>query len=97
MANDFNNNPVIIDTAGNVTTVKVPITGFLVVANADAWKCELYNTGAAVYKKIFRAESNATDNERTFSFSPAKPLVTQGIYATTLTNIAEVLVYLDAS
>ena len=96
MANDASTNPISINTAGDVTNDKQIITGYLVIASDDTWKCELYNTGAAIYKKIFRAESEVS-NDRTFGFSPAKPHPVAGIYAATMTDIAEVLVYIDAA
>ena len=90
MANNFNTNPIQIDTAGAGSTTPKIISGIVVIASGDNWSCVLHNaSGGSV---IFRADSNIA-NHRSVYFGPAKSFNVSGIYATTLTNIALVLVY----
>lgn len=92
MANILTSNPIQLDTAGassKVTTV-FDIVGVIVIASADTWSCVLKDQYEA--NVIFRADSDLT-NHRSVYFSPTKPIKVNGLYLTTATDIALVLVY----
>jgi hypothetical protein len=93
MANTLTTNPVQYDTTGatSAITTEMEIVGIVVVASGDTWSCILHD--AAGGDVIFRAGS-ALANERMCVFAPCKPIPVSGIYYTTGTNIALVLVYL---
>jgi len=92
MANNFESNPIQIDTAGAGTNFGpgVFLTAVVVVASADTWSLILHDRQGE--NVIFRADSNIA-NHRTITFSLAEPVEISGVYATTLTDIALALVY----
>lgn len=93
MANDMTTNPMQVDTAGASSSVTADtfIQGFVVVASADTWSCVVHD--AASGNVIFRADSAVADAERTFAFSLAQPIQVTGIYVTTMTDVALLLIY----
>lgn len=93
MANILTTNPIQLDTTGvtSAITADHEIIGIIVIANADTWSCVLHD--AAGGNVIFRADSSIT-NHRSVYFAPAKSFFATGIYYTTGTNIALVLVYI---
>lgn len=92
MANDLTTNPIQLDTTGatSAITADKEIISIIVIASADTWSCILHD--AAGGNVIFRADSNIA-NERVFAWTPAKPYFASGIYYTTGTDIALVLIY----
>ena len=90
MVNNAANNPIFIDTVGLVTAGKTKITGISVRASGDTWVATLHDAEGGDI--IFDQES-AVANDRGGYF-PINVWVT-GIYATTLTDITNVLVYTD--
>ena len=97
MANNINNNPISIDTVGSVLTTSFLISYIQPVGNADNWEVVLKDSENG--KEIFRA-TNALVGDRGIGVSFRKDgqsnigrSKVSGIYANTLTNITEVLVY----
>ena len=96
MANNFTSNPMQIDTASAGTLFAgisaKNLAGIIVIASADAWSIVLHNrSGGDV---IFRADSSIA-NHRSVYWAPARPIVINGVFVTTLTNITICLVYLS--
>ena len=95
MANSKSTNPLIVDTAGAVfhggSGETINITSIVVNASADTWSVILKDGSGNV---IFRATQPLV-NDRFKTWSPAKPLPVNGIYADTLTNITNVLIYTE--
>lgn len=98
MANDAGGDPIIIDTEGvkPVSTDKHRIKGIKVVASGDTWEVILHKTGSNLYRKFFHDKSDITNDRGSYTPFP-NPNSVQGIYATTLTDIEEVLVYTEAT
>ena len=93
MANILTTNPLQLDTAGATSTISSPliITSIVVIADADTWSCVIHDKIAG--NVIFRADSSVT-NHRSVYWSPAESFRVSGLYWTTDTNIALILVYL---
>ena len=98
MVNSIDNNPIFIDTqdttspATAVSTRRDHITSIAVNANADDWVVILHNISGGVL--IFDQTSGITGNRG--GVFPIQVQVT-GIFATTLTNVVNVLVYRKAA
>ena len=92
MANNLKTNPIQLDTAGATSLIDTPllITGVIVIANDDTWSCVIHDKASG--NVIFRADSDVT-NHRSVYFAPSRPLPVSGLYLTTATDIAQVLVY----
>ena len=93
MANKLTTNPIQLDTPGatSVITADHEITSIIVVPNAAAWECVLHDEASG--NVIFQASNNLTNDDKAFVWSPAKPYFATGIYYTTGTNVALVLIY----
>ena len=93
MANNLATNPIILDTAGATSAVSNPITvtSIIVNASADTWSCVIHDKPSG--NIIFQADSSVA-NHRSIYWSPAEPITFSGLYWTTDTNIANVLIYL---
>lgn len=86
--------PIAFDAAGesiDFTDQGKRMAGIVVVANADVWSCILNNANGGSI--VFRADSSIT-NHRSIFFCPSAPVPISGIYAQTMTNIVQVIVYL---
>lgn len=94
-ANVLNTNPIQLDTSGATSAISTAfmISGIVVVASGDTWSCIIHD--AASGDIIFRADS-ALGSERMAIFSPAESVPVSGLYWTTDTNIAIVLVYIGS-
>lgn len=90
MANDLTVNPLFIDAEEATVTGEVYITSIIVTASADTWAVVLHDKASG--NVIFKASSDLA-NHRTIGWSPATPFKVSGIYATTLTDISDVLIY----
>ena len=90
MANNFNTNPMQLDTAGAGSGIATDIAGIIVIANANSWSCILKDASGG--DVIFRADS-AIASDRFVSFAPTTAIPVSGVYVDTLTNIAQVLFY----
>ena len=91
MPNSAANNPLFIDSTGSLTTERTRIKGISVRASADAWVVTLHDANGG---DIVFDQASSISNDRGGYF-PIDVLVT-GIFATTLTNITNVLIYTDA-
>lgn len=97
MANVLTNNPIYIDTTGATSSKTLypdyKITGFLVKASTEGnFVVELHD--AQNGNPIFYAKQNIS-TQNVASFTPAAPIPVRGLWATTLTNVSYILVYLD--
>lgn len=93
MANDLTKNPIVLDTAGATSAISNPVTIRKIIVNGSgvAWSVVLHDESGGDI--VFQATEGATNTEqsRTYDFHPR--IVASGLYATTLTNITNVLVY----
>lgn len=87
-------NPIVITGTGAAYhgTKPLRITGILVNASGDTWSVILKD--AAAGNIIFQATQPLV-NDRFKPISFSKPIEVAAVYATTLTNITNVLVYFD--
>lgn len=88
MANKENNNPLICDSLGTVTTLDIKVTGILVNPSAGSWVVVLTDKNN---NQILRAVGAAAT-----SLPIPIPFNTDGIVATTLTNITDIEIYTDS-
>lgn len=88
MANDFTANPLYIDTASAGTTDNYKIKNIIVNASGDNWEVVLHDIAGG--RVIFHAKSNIANHR--FVQSNMGGMSVTGVYATTLTNIDDVLV-----
>jgi len=91
MANQFDKNPIKIDTAGAGIATPLMIAGIVIIANADTWVVDLRDAEDGDY--VFEAKSDVA-NHRYAPFATAAPFPVSGLWAKTLTNVDRVLVYL---
>jgi len=92
VANNLTTNPIQLTTAGatSAITTALKITGFIVIASADTWSCVIHD--AASGSVIFRADSDIANHRSVYiPITPYFPA--RGLYYTTGTDIALVLVY----
>jgi len=95
MANNLNANPIVIDSTGSVITRKVKVRGILINPSADTFLVVLNNNrdGVAGAVENFRYTNQLTDSEQSV-YIPFDGQEFDGIWATTLTDVTNVLVYL---
>ena len=93
MADSTNTNPLIIDgtntTARSIITADFVVTSIVVVGSANSWVVRL--TDANNVYSVFRSTSAISgDRGGCYRIGPTQ---IKGIYANTLTNITEILIY----
>lgn len=99
MANNLVVNPMVVDTTGVIFAKPVKVKGISIRASADAWVVVLDNvllkegTPRDGGVKVFDRASSIT-NDRGTHVNFGEGIVFQGLWATTLTNITSVLIYL---
>lgn len=99
MANNLNSNPVVVDSTGVVFARPVKVKTIIVNAAADTWLAVFnnvkYGEGAARAGGVinFQAASDVV-NERTLVASFGDGVMFDGLWALTLTDITNVLIYL---
>lgn len=91
MANNSTSNPMQIDTEGVVFSGLLQISSIILDASADNWSCILTDSNDEV---IFRASSAITGHRSVF-WQPTALKKSTGLKAQTLTNIEQVLVFID--
>lgn len=93
MANNLKTNPIFLDTAGDTSLIKEPltVTGIIVNASTDTWSAVIHDKKAGTI--IFKATSDLA-NHRSIYWAPAEPMTFSGLYWTTDTDIADILIYL---
>ena len=99
MANNLNVNPIVVDTTGVVIARPVKVKTIIVNGSADTWLAVFNNvkfgegTARAGGVINFQAASDIT-NERTKVISFGDGVMFDGLWALTLTDISNVLIYL---
>lgn len=97
MANVIDKNPIVLDTAGASSAIsrRLEIQTIIISQSADTWAVLLHDAASGGIV-LDVTGTVAASGPTVINFPADRPLVVSGLYATTLTDIDNVSVYLAA-